>query len=625
MGLIMKKDRKDWDEQLKKALTEDGGKTEDEAADMVNNKQKYLSEIQSTVEKPKLATTPDEAAAESVRQANAMNNYLANGGDSTLTDKQKTVLTTGQSTEKKNAIQNALNNANVVDLVKAAYSGSLRRSPLSGTASSSGSISSGSTSSSGTKVSTPTYYGTGTTWGSKRNTGDPIADAEKKTDTTVTVPTVSKKTDGISASDIGLGESAKKEESSGGTTDDTGGIKLPSDVDAEELFKQFFNQYFGSESYTPSGAPEQQYYQGSTAPEYTQYQGTSAPEQQYYQGTTAPEYTQYTWKDENPYEGLTEDEKQEIVNQLQQQASQTTEDVMGKYASMTGGVPSTSAVSQAAASGSDVMSKLYDLLEAKEESKYNRWKNEESDAYSRWLNDQNMQYSRWQDQDTTNYNRWLNDQNTAYDRWQDQDTANYNRWLNDQNLQYSRWQDQDTTDYNRWLNDQNTAYDRWQDQEKLASTKAESDQNDAYNKLSALMGLYGYGNSSSGTSSSSSSSASYPDTTLGSISSATGVSADSIPSYSTWIKNYGSKLAADTIDQKTGETKSAAEALASQGVKKLMEDLEENYPEDFIYRAAAIIDYMYENAAITGAEREQWLLQSGLKALADKMSGGSSN
>ncbi len=527
MGLIMKKDKNDWDEQLKKALVEDGGKTEDEASDMVNNKDKYLAPVQATNKKPKLAQAPDEIVANAVSQETAKKNYFANGGDSTLTDKQKTVLTTGQSSEKQSAVQNALNNANIVDLLKASYSGSLRRSPLSGVATPKNESATESTSTTQT-VRAPAAYGTGIAWGSKRNTGDVITDEEKDAESSVTAPAVSKKTDGISSADIGLGEAAKEEDSSESN--------LPSGTDAEELIKQFFDQYFGSESYTPSEAPEQQYYQGTAAPEAT------------------------------PYEGLTDEEIAEIKNQLQQQSEQTAEDVMGKYASMTGGVPSTAAVSQAAASGADVMSKLYDLLEAKDESKYNRWR--------------------------TDYND-----------------------------QYSRWQTQDATDYNRWKYDQDTAYDRWQDQESLASAKADSDSANAYNKLTALMGLYGYGDSSSGSSSSSSSSASYPDTTLGSISSATGVSADSIPNYSTWIKGYGSKIAADTVDEETGDTKSAAEALASMGVKKLMEDLEANYPDDFIYRAAAIIDYMYENAAITGAERERWLIQSGLKALADKMSG----
>lgn len=83
------------------------------------------------------------------------------------------------------------------------------------------------------------------------------------------------------------------------------------------------------------------------------------------------------------YKGLSEQETKDITDRLREQANRTEEDVMGKYASMTGGIPSTAAVQQAAKSGADVISQLQDVLDSREQEKYNRYRAEQSDAYSK--------------------------------------------------------------------------------------------------------------------------------------------------------------------------------------------------------------------------------------------------
>lgn len=83
------------------------------------------------------------------------------------------------------------------------------------------------------------------------------------------------------------------------------------------------------------------------------------------------------------YKGLSEQETKDITDKLREQASKTEKDVLGKYASMTGGIPSTAAVQQAAKAGTDVISQLQDVLDSREQEKYNRYRTEQSDAYSK--------------------------------------------------------------------------------------------------------------------------------------------------------------------------------------------------------------------------------------------------
>lgn len=224
--------------------------------------------------------------------------------------------------------------------------------------------------------------------------------------------------------------------------------------------------------------------------------------------------------DTREYEGLSEAETNDIVSRLQEQAQQTEEDTMGKYAAMTGGIPSTAAVQQAAKSGSDVMSQLQDVLDSKEQEKYERYRTAQSDAYS---------------------------------------------------------------------------------------------------KLSQLMSMYGY-NSASGSSASSSTSSGQTSngslstefnspTVMNQIASAAGYDTTSLPSYSSWLNNAATWLGTDTdADVSVGEIIKTADPAT------LMNNLEEKYPNDFIFRMAYIIDYLYDNGYLTGTEKNEWLQNSGLSA-----------
>lgn len=227
--------------------------------------------------------------------------------------------------------------------------------------------------------------------------------------------------------------------------------------------------------------------------------------------------------DTREYKGLSEEETNDIVNRLQEQAQKTEEDTMGKYASMTGGIPSTAAVQQAAKSGADVMSQLQDVLDSKEQEKYEQYQDEQSTAY---------------------------------------------------------------------------------------------------NNLYKLMSLYGYntGSDTSGTSSGSSTSSTQTSngslstefnspTVMNQIASAAGYDTTSLPSYSSWLNNTATWLGTDTdADVSVGKIIKTADPAT------LMNNLEEKYPNDFIFRMAYIIDYLYDNGYLTGTEKNEWLQNSGLSA-----------
>ena len=132
-----------------------------------------------------------------------------------------------------------------------------------------------------------------------------------------------------------------------------------SETNAKELLKKYFDQYFSDE--TASNEP-------------------------------------FTYEE---YSGLSDEEEKDITDRLKKLANKTEKDVMGKYASMTGGIPSTAAVQQAARAGTDIVSQLQDVLDSKEQQKYNRYVTERNNAYNQYLNEQNLK----KDQQSDAYNK----------------------------------------------------------------------------------------------------------------------------------------------------------------------------------------------------------------------------
>lgn len=153
------------------------------------------------------------------------------------------------------------------------------------------------------------------------------------------------------------------------------------------------------------------------------------------------------------------------------------------------------------------------------------------------------------------------------------------------------------------------------------------------------MSLYGYNNdqkSTTGTTSGSSTSSGGSSTSSGQtfdgslstafnspsmlnqFASAAGVDPTTLSSYSSWIKSYGENLAGDGVEDVDSGT-----LLKDLGAAALIKKLDAEFPDDAPFRMAAIIDYLYDNAYITGTERNQWLISSGLTNFFKELTGES--
>lgn len=240
------------------------------------------------------------------------------------------------------------------------------------------------------------------------------------------------------------------------------------------------------------------------------------------------------------YTGLSDDEKNELIDSLRKQAQQTEEDTMGKYAAMTGGVPSTAAVAQAAKAGSDVMSQLQDIISQQESTKYDRWRNQQTDAYNR-------------------LNAFLSMNGSA------------------------------GTSSNSTSGD--------------TSGTASSTSSDSVSKALAK--------ETGGTS------ADYTDFL-------SEYSVDGSTPISEWANSYSNiRKKAESVAQLSpvldGKTSYTADEYLNKVMPEyIMDDLAEKYPDDFPYRMAAIIDYLYDSGSISEEERNQWLENSNLAAIIQK-------
>lgn len=234
------------------------------------------------------------------------------------------------------------------------------------------------------------------------------------------------------------------------------------------------------------------------------------------------------------YSGLNDNEKNAIIDNLRRQASNTEEDVMGKYASMTGGVPSTAAVAQAAQAGSDVMSQLQDIISQQDNVKYNRWRDKQSDAYNR-------------------LNAFLGANGTSYtSKNSTGSTASENKTENVGDVTSQIMQETGEDGHN--FGD----YENFFENYSINNGDPVSEWPDKYNS----------------------------------------------------IREQANQMA--QLSSLLGSNMTADEYLNNLIPSEIMKDLAENYPDDFVWRMASIIDYLYSSGAITGKEKEQWIENSGL-------------
>ncbi len=118
-----------------------------------------------------------------------------------------------------------------------------------------------------------------------------------------------------------------------------------------------------------------------------------------------------------------------IKDNYRKSAGLVTEDVLGQYAAMTGGMPSSYAVSAATSAGNQHMQKADDLIPELYQLAYGKFADEKADLYK--------QYGILADKEQQDYNRKVYDDETAYKREQDEAAAIAS--ANEAQMENDRW------------------------------------------------------------------------------------------------------------------------------------------------------------------------------------------
>ena len=153
----------------------------------------------------------------------------------------------------------------------------------------------------------------------------------------------------------------------------------------------------------------------------------------------------YEWESYSPfeyedfsYDPETDASYKAYTKQYTRNMQRATEDTLGKYAGMTGGMPSTAAMGAAVQAGAYEMSKLSDKIPELEQMAYQRWANERSQAFDEHRDTRNFAYTTMQDKKADDWEKQKY-QDAGY--WQqqawDRDEARYQddqtyKELNDQ-------------------------------------------------------------------------------------------------------------------------------------------------------------------------------------------------
>lgn len=223
------------------------------------------------------------------------------------------------------------------------------------------------------------------------------------------------------------------------------------------------------------------------------YQAGPAPDPFSY-NKAAPVY-QSTGEYENKYAGQQDQMLNDITNykdfsfdaetnpqmmaykkQYSREGKRAMQDTMGAMAGMTGGIPSTAAVSAAQQANNNYMSQLGDRLPEVYQTEYNKYLQEFNmlqDKYGAVNQAENIDYSRYWDGEKFNYDKFLSDRDQYnLDRGQsfNEYQSGLDRYNQDRNFGYgqaiddiSYKTDANNTAYNRALNEDETVYGRGRD------------------------------------------------------------------------------------------------------------------------------------------------------------------
>ena len=245
------------------------------------------------------------------------------------------------------------------------------------------------------------------------------------------------------------------------------------DPNSDPLWQQYLAQYGNAQAPEYAGDPYQAQRDAALAAYGEKWQGSE------YQ-PLRDEYLRRAASMEWNYDPNSDPVWQAYQKQYRREGQRATEDTLGRYAAMTGGIPSTAAVTAASQAGDYYASQLSDKLPEVYQQAYQRYLQEYqrqlgiSDAYA---NFDNTEYSRWRDQQgqqldladrynqygQRDYNEYLN----ALDQWNRDRSFGYGAARDNQQLgrqqaedQYGRYRD--AVGDARYADE--TAYERYRDQ-----------------------------------------------------------------------------------------------------------------------------------------------------------------
>lgn len=218
------------------------------------------------------------------------------------------------------------------------------------------------------------------------------------------------------------------------------------DPNSDPLWQQYLAQYGNAQAPEYAGDPYQAQRDAALAAYGEKWQGSE------YQ-PLRDEYLRRAASMEWNYDPNTDPVWQALQKQYRREGQRATEDTLGRYAAMTGGMPSTAAVSAAQQAGNYYAAQLSDRLPQVYQDAYNRYLQE----YQRQLGISDA-YAGFDDRE---YQRWLQSQGQNLDL-----ADRYNQYGQQD---YSRFQD--TLD--QWNRDRSFGYGAARDNQQLGRQQVE--------------------------------------------------------------------------------------------------------------------------------------------------------
>jgi hypothetical protein len=194
--------------------------------------------------------------------------------------------------------------------------------------------------------------------------------------------------------------------------------------------------------------------------------------------------------------------------QYLREGKRASEDVLGQAAAMTGGMPSSAAVTAASQAGDYYASQLSDMIPTlylkeftMDRAKLDTVRDMESTDYSRWASDRDFSYQDY-------LNRYSMDK-TGLDIVRDMESTDYARWAGERDFSYQDYlnrynmgkagldimRDMESTDYARWADERDFRFQDYLTRQSLAradeQTRTAQDQQRISNALD-IWRAYGY-------------------------------------------------------------------------------------------------------------------------------------